>query len=92
MILQALADYLLDPGVRSFERFATPIVVGSLTIKSRDDARREIRNMVGKSVYAARRPQDSDSTAIVLTLITSAQEYHLTGEESLRDSYVQIDC
>ena len=95
MITQAIFDYLTDAADltgHAAERFRADVVVGDATLRNRNDARREIRSTVGRSIFLGRRPEDSNAhTAISLRVVTAIPDVALSGSRPATMTLVQID-
>ena len=93
MLLKAIYDYLTDQGTVSPTAFETAAVVYGMTLSSRDDARRELINRVGKNLFWWHTPSDvSGHSWIVLKNLSDSAESSTLGGYALRESTVQIDC
>lgn len=96
MLLRSLKRYLIEPKNltgHAAEPFERPQVLDEMTLLTRNDARRYIRDRVGQHVYAARRPIKSDSahTAVTLRQISDDSLLPLVGEDDTLASVIQVD-
>lgn len=94
MITLALYDYLTHEADLTSradtELFASPLSVGSLVVRNRNDARKYLRGRLGKRIYNGRNPDDSGQSALLLRQVAGQPEYHLRGEYC-RDAVIQAD-
>lgn len=71
---------------RPFRRVLT---IDGITLRDRNDARRELLSRVGRRIYLDRRPADAeDDLSIVLRWTNATHEYGLAGEAEGTESYL----
>ncbi len=95
MILKSVRDYLVDPADTSAGAvaFRAPAIISNITVVDRNDARRELRAIVGDAIFAQRRPaKTSKPSAITLRVISSATEMETVGEHDTAETVIQADC
>ena len=93
-ITQSLYNYLMDPAdltghpARKFQAAQT---INGWTIANRNDARRYLRDQVGRAIYADRRPQDTNAhTAVILRTLGSDPNYDLAGADAENVHFVEV--
>lgn len=96
MIEQGLYDYLTDTEDLTGHpaaRFSSAQSIEGFTINNRNEARRILRDKIGREIYSNRRPINSSThTAIVLRTIASGETYYkLSGEDTTTQSVIQVD-
>lgn len=95
MILNGLYHFLThsaDLTGHARDLFAYPQVVAGRTMRSRNDARRQLRDLVGQSVFEAVIPQNAGSvvTAITLQIVGGSADLPLVGETGLQEDIVEL--
>jgi hypothetical protein len=96
MISKALRNYLIFPGEltgHAATEFAEPQTLGGLTLLTRNDARRYLRDRVGDRIYAGRRPQEIGSahTAVTLRQVASTPDLPLLGEIDSAETVIEVN-
>lgn len=94
-ITQSLYDYLVDPTELTghpARKFRVPQSLNGWTIETRNDARRYFRDQVGRSIYADRRPTDSNAhTAVVLKTLASDPNFDLAGADAENTHFIEVN-
>lgn len=92
-LAESLYQYLTseaDLTGQAAKPFRNPQTVDGMVCNNRNDARRYLRNRIGKAIYKARRPQGSEHQALVIRRINTDREYHLQGEFGCPESNMEF--
>lgn len=97
MIIYGLHKYLTDPASvdnTSFSNRGTSEAQEGLgvTLKNRDDARRELQGRIGQDVYWGRKPGGIKPAYMVLDVVADSSQSVTSGVTGSNEALVQIDC
>ena len=92
MIIYGLHDYLTNPASVDTRLFSSAQTGLGLTLKHRDDARRELQSRIGRDVYFGRNPEGFKPAYMLLDVINTSSQPTTAGVTDTANSIVQIDC